>query len=289
MFTQVEAFYRPATVAEALRLLDRGKGQARIVAGGTDLVVESGPTVRYLIDITRAGLSYIRRKDSMWLVGATTTLAELEESTAIRGLANGLLAVAAATCGSVQNRNLATVGGNLMHGSPAADLVPPLLVLDASVVIARSGTRHRMHLSDYLQRNRGNGQGRSLLTEISIPEPPRGTRRGWSFQKFGRTELDIALVNAAAGLQLDSRGRVKWARLALGAVAETPFRLSSIEQFVAGQEFGPGLIAEVGEQVIREVQPISDVRASAQLRRELSRAMAGRALEECAAQAGWSL
>jgi len=289
MFDKVEAFYRPESIPEAVRLLERGKGHARLVAGGTDLTVEAARSVRFLIDLTRAGLSYIRKRDSVCTIGATTTLAELEDSTAIRALAGGLISQAAATCGSVQIRNLATLGGNLAHGSPAADMVTPLLALDAFVLVANAHGRSKMRLAQYLERSREHEMSRSLLVEVGIPDPPHGARCGWSFQKFGRTEIDISLVNAAAGLQLDGHGRVKWARLSLGAVAECPFRLLSVEQLITGRELDHTLLAEAGDQVIREVKPVNDLRASAEFRRDLSRVLAGRALEECVEQAGHTL
>src|SRR5579871_1829362 len=289
MFEKVEAFYRPESVPEALRLLERGKGQAFLVAGGTDLVVEAGRPVRFLIDLTRAGLSYIRKHDAICAVGATTTLAELEESTAIRALACGLISRAAAICGSVQIRNRATIGGNLAHGSAAADLATPLLALDASALVAGEHGRRRMRLTDYLARSHGDELPHCLLVEIGIPEPPHGARCGWSFQKFGRTEIDIALVNAAAVLQLDTHGRVKWARLALGAVAEFPFRVRGVEELMTGRELDHALLAEAGKEVMRAVKPIDDLRATAEFRRELCRVLVGRAFEECAEHAGYSL
>src|ERR1035441_5179015 len=80
MFDKVEALYRPANVREALRLLHSGKGKARVVAGGTDVVVQGDDAIRFLTDLTRAGLSYIRRRGTAWVIGATTTMAELEAS-----------------------------------------------------------------------------------------------------------------------------------------------------------------------------------------------------------------
>src|ERR1039457_413846 len=154
MFDKVEAFYRPANVRQALRLLSSGKGQARLVAGGTDVVVEGDDTVRFLIDITRAGLSYIRHRGTACVIGATTTMAELEESDVIRALAGGLLSRAARPCGSVPIRNLATLGGNMANGSPAADMATPLLVLDAAVVMMDSKGRHKLPLAEYLEAAR---------------------------------------------------------------------------------------------------------------------------------------
>jgi carbon-monoxide dehydrogenase medium subunit len=293
MFENVEAFYRPASVREALQLLHSGKGSARIVAGSTDLMVERDRSIRFLIDITHAGLSYIRRRGDNWAIGATTTIAEIEESSEMQGLAGGVLARAAATCGSMQIRNVATVGGNIANASPAADMATPLLVLDAVAMIAENAAsgsvRRKMPLAEYLSRAGGRDLTNSLLAELIFPEPPRGPRCRWSFQKFGRTAVDISIVNVAAGLWLDTRGRVKWARLALGAVAPTPLRMMQAEALMIGRIFDHALLAEICESVMREVQPISDVRASADYRRELSRVLAGRALEECATQAGCSL
>ena len=283
MFENVEAFYRPASVRDALQLLENARGGARIVAGCTDLVLEDDRSVRFLIDITRAGLSYIKRRGDRWAIGATTTMSEIEESTDLRDLAAGLLSRAAATCGSVQIRNMATVGGNMANGSPAADLATPLLALDATAVIADPRGRRKMPLADYLAAARSRAMAKSLLVEVTFADPPRGSRCGWSFQKFGRTAVDISVVNVAAGLQLDGRGRVKWARIALGAVAPAPLRMAAAEDLMTGHVLDRGLQSEVCALVMRDVQPISDQRASADYRRELSRVLTGRALEECAA------
>jgi len=289
MFERVEAFYRPANVREALQLLQRGKGSARIVAGCTDVIVERDRSVRFLIDITHAGLTYIRRKNTNWAIGATTTMAEIEESPGLLGLAGGILSRAAATCGSPQIRNMATVGGNMANGSPAADLATPLVALDAAAVVADGHWRRKILVADYMLVARCPELANSLLVEVTFDAPPSGSRCGWSFLKFGRTAVDISLVNVAAGLQLDARGRVKWARIALGAVAITPIRVPDAEGLMAGRVLDHALIAEASESVMRAVHPINDVRASADYRRELSRVLTGRALEECAANAGCSL
>ena len=289
MFENVEAFYRPANVREALRLLSNGKGRARVVAGGTDVVVEGGDSVRFLIDITRAGLSYIRHRGTACVIGATTTMAELEASDVIQALAGGLLSRAARSCGSVPIRNLATLGGNMANASPAADMATPLLVLDAAVVMADSKGRRKLPLAEYLAAARTGRYAKALLVEVVIPDPPRGKGCQWSFQKLGRTAVDISLVNVSAGLQLDSRGRVKWARIALGSVAPAPMRATGAEQRMAGRILDQALLAEIGAAVAREVHPISDARASAEYRREICSVLTRRALEECSAPAGCSL
>ena len=288
MFEQVEVFHRPASVREAVRLLAGGKGRARIVAGGTDLVVDGDPTVRALIDITHSGLSYIRKQGGVCAIGAATTMAELEESRTILALGGGILARAAATCGSIQIRGVATVGGNLANGSPAADLVTPLLVLDAVVVVADAKGRRKLPIAEYLAARGTKGLRQSLLVEVTVPRP-LGRRCGWSFQKLGRTALDISVVNVAAGLQVDRSGRIQWARVVLGAVAPTAIRVGATEENLWGRTLDAEAIADAAEGVMREVSPISDVRASAAYRREMCRVLTRRALEECAAQAGCAL
>jgi carbon-monoxide dehydrogenase medium subunit len=241
-----------------------------------------------LIDITHSGLTYIRKQGGVCAIGAATTMAELEESRTILALGGGILARAAATCGSVQIRSVATVGGNLANGSPAADLVTPLLVLDAVAVVADAKGRRKLPIAEYLAARGTKGLRQSLLVEVIVPAS-KGRRCGWSFQKLGRTALDISVVNVAAGLQVDGAGRIQWARVALGAVAPTAIRAGATEENLQGRTLDAEAIAQAAEGVMREVSPISDVRASAAYRREMCRVLTRRALEECAAQAGCAL
>ena len=286
MFDHIERFYQPTTLREALLLLRKVGKRGRIVAGATDIVTQADRSTRFLVDITRVGLNYVRGNHRECVIGATTTMAELEHSPVIRALAGGILAKAAATCGSIQNRNMATVGGNLANASPAADTAAVLLALDVQVVVASSRRKRKIPLAEFYSGPHRNNLNGDLLTEIVIPALPSGGRLGWSFQKLGRTETDISLVNAAAGLQADARGRIKWARLALGAVGPTPLRARDAEELLLGNALSEDLLARVGEAVMKEVSPISDGRASAEYRREMSAVLARRALRECAAQAG---
>jgi carbon-monoxide dehydrogenase medium subunit len=286
MFDHIECLYRPSSIREALRLLRNAGGRGRFLAGGTDIVTQPDRSIRFLVDITRLGLDYVRRRGKEWVIGATTTLAALENSPAIRALAGGILAQACSTCGSVQNRNMATLGGNLANASPAADTAAPLLALDSLVVLASSRGRRQIPLADFFSGPHTTVLGSALLVEVVIPAPPRGRRVGWSFQKLGRTRDDISLVNVAAGLQADARGRAKWTRIALGAVAPTPLRARKAEDLLVGRYLEENLLERVCEAVAQEARPIADVRASAEYRREMSRVLARRALRECAAQAG---
>lgn len=294
MFDHVEAFHRPSSIPEALRLLRSAGRGGRFVAGATDVAVQADRSIRVLIDVTQLGLNYIRRKGQGWAIGAATTMGELENSRAMQSLANGILASAACTCGSVQNRNMATVGGNLANASPAADTATPLLALDALVVLACERGWRKIWLAGFflapgktvlsLAPGKTVFSG-ALLVEIQIPPLPRGGRLGWSFQKLGRTEADISVVNVAAGLQLDRQGSCKWARIALGAVGPRPLRARNAESLLVGQELNNSLVDRACDEVAREVHPITDIRASAEYRREMSRVLTRRALLECAENA----
>ena len=287
MFDHVHAFYRPTTVPEALRLLRTLGAGSRVVAGATDLAVQAQRSTRYLIDITRLGLDYIHRRPKGWAIGATTTMAALELSPQIGKLADGILAQAASTCGSVQLRNMATVGGNLANASPAADTATPLLALDASAVVQTPRGKRTLPLSSFFTGPHRTALQGALLVEIRIPDPPRGSR--WCFEKLGRTESDIAVVNLAAGLRFDRSGQCSFARLALGAVAPTPMRALAAEALLAGQKLTSRLLGRVAAQVMQDVQPISDIRGSAEYRREMCGVLVKRALADCAERAGCAL
>lgn len=286
MFDHIECYYRPTTLREALLLLRKVGKRGRIVAGATDLVLQADRSTRFLIDITHLGLDYVRGSSRGCVIGATTTMGALEHSPITRTLAGGILAKAASTCGSIQNRNMATVGGNLANASPAADTAAVLLLLDAKVVLASSRSKRKIALADFYSGPHQTVLNGSLLVEIAIPALPGGGRVGWSFQKLGRTETDISLVNAAAGMQADAGGRIKWARLALGAVGPTPLRARNAEALLVGNTLSEDLLVRAGDAVMKEVSPISDSRASAEYRREMSGVLARRALRECAVQAG---
>jgi carbon-monoxide dehydrogenase medium subunit len=146
-----------------------------------------------------------------------------------------------------------------------------------------------MALTEFHAAPHGTALNGELLEEIVIPGPPRGGRLGWSFQKLGRTETDISLVNVATGLQTNARGRIKWARLALGAVGPTPLRALKAEELLLGKILSEDLLNHAGAAVMQEVSPISDGRASAEYRREMSAVLVRRTLRECAAQAGCKL
>jgi len=293
MFDQLRAFHRPTTIAQALRLFRterRRGGRGAFVAGATDVVVLGDRRLRFLVDVTNLPLRYIRRRGGRWAIGATSRMADLEHSAELRRFANGALAEAAGTCGSLQIRNLATIGGNLANASPACDTAPPLLALDASVVIAGPRGRRTIPLDQFFRGVNRTALDGGLLVEILIPAAsiPRGGRAAWSFQKLGRLKSDIAVVNAATGIVVDKGGHCTWARIALGAVAPTPLRARRAEASLVGQVPDRAAIEAAAARAAGEAKPVSDVRSTADYRREMSRLLVARALAECAGRLGRS-
>ncbi len=287
MFDHIHSFYQPHTIPEALRLLQKDKAAACVVAGGTDLVLRAPRTVTALVDISRLGLSFIKRDGKAVRIGATTTMAELEQSAIIQRLANGILAEAARNCGGVQIRNLATVGGNLANGSPAADTATPLLALDAEVVLQSLRGKRAVSLTEFFCGPHQAGSSTALLVEIVIPAAT--PHSAWSLQRLARTERDLATVSVAAGLQLDARSRCTRARIALGAVAPQPTRALPAEAALVGQAVSAEAIENAAAAAARVVTPISDIRASAEYRREMSQVLVRRALQQCGARLGGAL
>jgi CO/xanthine dehydrogenase FAD-binding subunit len=280
VFDHIRAFHQPCTADEAIRLLQKPGGQACLVAGGTDLALRTGRSVTDLVDITRLGLDYIRRSGQGVRIGASTTLTALEQSPRVRHLANGILAMAAASCGTLQTRNLSTIGGTLANASSAADLATPLLVLAAKVVLQGLRSRRQVLLAEFFQGPHDTVATGSLLTEIAIP--PCLPHTAWSFQRFSRTGTDIALVNVGAGLQLSRRGRCTWIRIAFGAAAPRPMRAPKAEAVLADSILNKPRIERAADVAAQEILPITDVRATAEYRTELIRVLLRRALEECA-------
>jgi carbon-monoxide dehydrogenase medium subunit len=187
------------------------------------------------------------------------------------------LAESGALIGSVQVRNLATVGGNLCNAAPSADMAPPLLALEAEAVIAGPKGQRRVPLADFFKGVRSTVLGADeLMVELAIPAP--GPRSGGQYLRHTpRRELDIAVVGVASQLTL-SDGICKKARIALAAVAPVPLRATEAERALEGQAVTPERIAQAAELAVQAARPISDQRGSADFRRHLLRTLTRRTL-----------
>ena len=275
--------------AHAVALIAEHGPSVRVLAGGTDLLVElksASDVPRVVVDISRAAdLKGIAVTDQGLRIGALVTHTEIMRSPLIRELFPALVD-AAHSIGAVQTRNLATLGGNLVTCVPSMDSGPTLVALDALVTVAGTGGRRQLPLAGFFAGPRktllGSGE---LLLEIVIPTVNLG--KPADFQKFGlRKGQALALVNAAASLWMDWERNVCLApRIALGAVAPTVIRAPAAEAYLEGRALTPESMAEAGRIAVGEGSPISDFRASAGYRRDLIAVLTRRALANAYARA----
>ncbi len=285
---QTFQYHEPKSVEEALRLLKHYGTRARVFAGGTDLLVKmkqrsAEPTA--LINIKRiTSLSYIRDGTASMRMGPTVRMADVERSPAI-AKRFPVLAEAVSFIGSVQIRNMATIGGNLCNGSPAADGSVVLLALDSTLTLRSLDTTREVPIGTFFQ-----GPGRTvidgeLLVEITIPHAR--ARTGMAFARITRTDMDLAKVNVAVVLRLKGE-KVSAARIALGAVAPTPMRAGRAEEALVGRRISNRLLEEAAVVAADEAKPITDVRSTAEYRREVTAVLVRRSLGLAWKRAGGS-
>ena len=285
------AYHRPATVAEACALLAR-EPEAAVLAGGTDLMVHlrqpwrgrhppAVVNVKRIAELARIDVTPLRIE-----IGALASLTALIEHPVI-ARDWPVLPFTARYMGSPGIRHLATVGGNLCNASPAADLPPVLLVLDAEAEIAGPTHRRRLPLGELFR-----GPGRTalepgeLLTRVDLPRGPGA----WAvrYERLDvRRAMDIALAGVALALAREPAGGgvVTAARVALCAVAPTPARVPEAEAALVGTRLDPAAVARAVAACVAAARPIDDVRASAAYRREMVGALALRGLAALAGDA----
>lgn len=286
---QIRRYLAPTRLQQALAAL-ADPGGAVVLAGGSDLMPQShAGRLRpgaLLLNIRRvAGLDGIRVEDGRLVIGALVSVTALMRSDVVRRHAPLLVAVGEKFA-SEQVRNAATVGGNLCNASPAGDLGPALVALDAEVELARldeggATCTRRLPVAEFF-----TGPGRTrrasdeLLIAVRLPCAP--TDQVTRFYKGGtRQALDISTIAIALAARRAADGTLRELRIALGAVAPTIVRARAAEALLEGVAPAAGVIAAAAEAAAsRDANPIDDVRASAWYRRELLRNMLQRMLED---------
>ena len=278
----------PRSVDEALRVLsDRGP-EAKLLAGGTDLLPQMKNGLlkpACVIDLSGVGRVKTLQPEAAGLrVGAAVPARALERDATARSTYTAL-SESAALVGSVQVRNLATLGGNVCNAAPSADMAPPLLALDAEAVIVGPKGERRMPFADFFTGVRRTVLAADeMLVEIVVPAP--GPRSGGHYLRHTpRRELDIAVVGVAAQLTL-ANGVCSKARIALAAVAPVPLRARQAEQTLEGKPVTPEAIEQAAELAVGVAKPISDQRGSADYRRHLVRVLTARTLRTALTRAG---
>ena len=279
----------PQSVDDCLKALALHPTGAKLVAGGTDLIPQMKNGLikpAWVVDLSGVvELRTLGPADGGGLrIGAAVTARELELDKRMTGRYTAI-AESGALVGSVQVRNLATVGGNLCNAAPSADMAPPLIALDAVAVIAGPKGRRRVLLAEFFTGVRRTVLGTDeLLVELVVPDP--GARSGGQYLRHTpRRELDIAVVGVASQLTLGGDGKCAKARIALAAVAPTPVRAAAAERALEGQTLTPELIERAAGLAVEAAKPIADQRGSVEFRRHLTRVLTRRTLTTALARA----
>lgn len=276
-------YLRPTTLDDALSAL--GAGPLTVLAGGTDHYPArvGRPLDEDVLDITAiAGLGGIAEKADHWRLGATLTWTEVIEA-ALPPCFDGLK-LAAREVGGVQIQNAGTVAGNICNASPAADGVPPLLALDASVELQSSKAVRTVPLGHFIAGNRRTVRAPDeLVTAILVPKPTEERAYGHFLKLGSRAYLVISIVMVAAVVEVSGRGRVAAARVAVGACSEVAQRLPAAEQALVGRAYDARLGEAVDAAHLAPLAPLDDVRGSRDYRMEAALTLVRRAFNELGA------
>jgi CO/xanthine dehydrogenase FAD-binding subunit len=277
-------YHEPETLEKAAVLMDEIGGEASILAGGTDLLVNmknGKASPRHVVSLSRIGeLKEANTEQRSLTIGAYVTVADLKDLEQVRADFKGL-SEAAGSLGSPLVRNLATVGGNLVTARPAADLPPPLIAYGATIALKKETGERTLPLEEFFK-----GPGETviepgeIMCRIVLREPLLYS--GGGYVKLGvRRALEISLVNLAAFFALDGpSGPIQEARIVLGAVAPTPIRSPSAEQVLIGERPDEPLFEKAAEAASKDAKPIDDFRASADYRREMVKVLTRKALRQ---------
>jgi CO/xanthine dehydrogenase FAD-binding subunit len=280
---QAFEYINAQTVSEVVALLDEKGDQARILAGGTDLIVqarEGKRTLDWMIDIKSIPEVNILDYDSKngLTLGAAVPCYQIYAVDAICDAYPGLID-ATKIIGGTAIQGRAGVGGNLCNASPAADGIPPLIVLNATCIIAGLKGERETPVKDFCT---GPGQTAlekgEMLISLKVPAPQK-ISRSYYLRFIPRNEMDIAVVGTGASVILDdAKQRIVSARIALGAVAPTPLFAEEASALLAGKEISDAVIDEAAQAAQAIVRPISDMRGTAEQRTHLVGVLTRRAL-----------
>ncbi len=285
-------YARANTIEEAVALLERGGPNARVLAGGTDIIVQARERrrdVSLFVDIKSIEETMQVSYDaaSGLTIGAAAPCYRIYGDETVDRLYPAIVETARVIGGTaIQGR--ASLGGNLCNSGPAADSVPAMIVLEGVANLAGpGGGRRQVPLESF-----STAPGRNVLQTgefvVSLHFPPPAERSGAAWQRFiPRNEMDIAVVNAAAQVRLqgDRVATVSWARVSIGAVAPTVLLVEAAAQVLIGKPLNEETIAAAGEAAKAAARPIDDMRGSIKQRRHLSSVLVQRVLHKAAARA----
>jgi len=269
----------PESVEGAVALLSAATGEARVLAGGTDLLVQMRADVvdpDLIVDIKKiAETRAVTEEKGGWRVGAAVTGAELKEHARLKKAWPGLVE-AANLIGSTQVQGRATLGGNLCNGSPAADSVPALIAAGAVATLAGPQGRRDLPVEDVMlgPRKLALKKGEIVVSFLLPPRPPRSSDAYLRF--IPRTEMDIAVVGVGVSLALDGSGTISAARVSLGAVAARVLLVQEAAQAIVGSRLDVAAQQRLEAAARAACRPIDDKRGTIEFRTDVAAVLARR-------------
>jgi len=269
----------PNSLDQAVALLAREPGEARVLAGGTDLLVQMRTDLIdpvLVVDIKGiAELRQITEEAGGFRVGAAVTGAELKEHPKLKSIWPGIVE-AANLIGSTQIQGRASMGGNLCNGSPAADSVPALIAAGAKALIVGPKGRREVPVEDVMIGPRKLSLAKGEII-ASFRLPPRPAHTGDAYLRFiPRTEMDIAVVGCGVCLTLDGKGKCSAARVSLGAVAERPLLVAPAAQALIGTSLDEAALQRLAAAASAACRPIDDKRGTKEYRIKVAGVLARR-------------
>ena len=277
------------SLEEAAQLMSANKGEARLLAGGTDLIVimrNGRRQPKLVIDAKQIPeLNEIKLDDSGLSIGAAVSCRRIWENEDIKAQYPALID-SSSLIGGIQIQGRASIGGNLCNAAPSADAIPTLIALGATAHIQNSAGERQIAVEEVcVAPGQTSLNDDEILVRLSIAKP--AAMSGAKFLRFiPRNEMDIAVVNAAAGVELEEDGMTfKSARIAIGAVAPTPLFVSAAGEALAGKEVSDENIAAAADIARNTATPISDMRGTVEHRLQLVEVLTGRVLRGAVARA----
>ena len=281
-------FHEPASIDEACEIMATYGPKAKLLAGGTDLMVNMKKKILapdHLVCLSKiAPMHSIEEKGDQIVIGGRYTVAELTVD-ALVGKKLGALSAGARALGSPLVRNRATIGGNIGTARPAADLPPSLIAYGSTVTLQSSKGKREVLLGEFFK-----GPGftemlpEEILTQINVPTPQAG--EGAGYINLGvRKAQDCNVVNVASFIALEKNGNIKDARIVMGSVGPTPLRAGSAEDVLKGQKPSEDLFRKAGEAARQDCTPIDDFRGQASYRKAMVGVLTKRTLDIAFTQA----
>jgi len=277
-------YFAPQKIEEALEILSRYESEIKIIAGGTDLLVQYFDRlyeINHWLDLKNIKeLKDIRINKNQIEIGAMVTHTQLENSEDIKKY-YPVLSQAAADIGSPQIRNRGTIGGNIVNASPAGDLLAPLMAYDAQFrLLSMQGEKIVPAEEFFIGPKKTILEPAQLLTQIILPLPSERTYGSWI--KIGkRKALIVATITLALVVEMaEDHKTVKDVRTCLGSVAPTPIEIKEVKKMMAGKNFNQLNFAELGRIVEDKISPIDDIRGTREYRKDVAKKIMIKALEE---------